>query len=184
VLRKLRFLAAALAALALLTANIGAASAHQWGSWHWDKTGPQIVIQEYIYGTNQDEAEFSRQDGWNKISILYNYRVNYHTDVSVFGGNFGATGWWGLASIEDSDWSWGCFGWCHIAHAHARYNSYYGGTTGYGGDVQGVFCQEVAHTWGLDHSNTGDCMGKGYYNNENFYGPHNNADFYNMYRFH
>ena len=51
-------------------------------------------------------------------------------------------------------------------------------------DIQGIFCQEIAHGWGLGHSNTGDCMGKTYYNNINYYGPHNSADFYNMYRYH
>ena len=39
--------------------------------------------------------------------------------------------------------------------------------------------------WGLDHSNTGDCMGLGYYSTTTYYyGAHNNTDFYNLYRFH
>jgi hypothetical protein len=181
VLRRIQLFAVVFATVALLAANVGVASAHQWSNWHWDKSGPMIVIQNYIFGTNTAQAELARQDGWNKIGILYNYSVNYHTDVSVFGGNYGPTGWWGLASIEDADWGWHCFGWCHIGHAHARYNSYYGGTAA---DIQGVFCQEIGHAWGLDHSNTGDCMGKGYFNNINVYGPHNNTDFWNMYRFH
>jgi hypothetical protein len=166
----------------LMTLNAGVASAHNWGSWHWDKTGSHIQIQSQIYGNTQTQAEAARVDAWNKIGILYNYRVNYHTDVSVFDGNFGATGWAGLASIESSAWDWGCFGWCHITHAHARYNSYYGGSTNY---IQGVYCQEVFHTYGFDHSDTGDCMGLGYFaSGTDYYGPHNNTDFYNRYRFH
>jgi len=167
---------------ALLTLNVGVANAHNWGSWHWNKSGSQIVIQSYIYGNTQGQAEAARVDAWNKIGILYNYRTNTHTDVSVFDGNFGATGWAGLASIESSAWDWGCFGWCHITHAHARYNSYYGGSSGY---IQGVYCQEVFHTYGFDHSDTGDCMGLGYYaSGTYYYGPHNNSDFYNRYRNH
>ncbi|HEY3107980.1 MAG TPA: hypothetical protein VGL23_04465 [Chloroflexota bacterium] len=188
--KKLKFLLAGVLTTGLLVANIGVASAHQWcsgwpsGCFHWDKGGSMIVIQNFIYGSTTTQAEWARQDGWNKIGILYNYSVPYHTDVSVFDGNFGPTGWWGLASLESVDWDWGCFCYDHISHGHARFNTYYGGTTGYGGDIQGVYCQEIAHTWGLQHSDTGDCMGKGYFNNLNFYGPHNNADFYGMYRFH
>jgi hypothetical protein len=179
--RKFKLMAVALATVSLLAANIGVASAHRWGSYHWDKGGSSIVIQNYIFGGTQARAEAARVNGWNTIGILYNYRVNYHTDISVFDGNFGATGWWGLASLEDLDWDWGTWWWTHIDHAHARYNSYYGGTAA---DIQGIYCQEIAHGWGLDHSNTGDCMGKTYYNNINVYGPHNNTDFFNMYRYH
>jgi len=151
------------------------ATAHNWGNWHWNKTGSQIVIQSYIYGGTAGQAEAARQDAWNKIGILYNYSVTYHTDVSVFDGNFGATGWVGLASLESVSGD-------HILHGHARYNTYYGGSSLY---IQGVYCQEVFHTYGFDHSNTGDCMGLGYYSSTTYYmGPHNNDDFYNRYRYH
>jgi len=185
---RLKLLFGAAMAVALLAANIGVASAHQWcagwpdGCFHWNKGGSQIIIQNWNYASNWQAAENARQDGWNKIGILYNYNVNYHTDISVFDGNFGATGWAGLATIEGLDFDWGCLCWDHINHAHARYNTYYGGGQQY---IQGVFCQEIAHGWGLDHSNTGDCMGLGYYaGSTDYYGPHNNTDFYNMYRFH
>jgi hypothetical protein len=72
--------------------------------------------------------------------------------VHVFDGNYGANGWAGLASLESVSGS-------HILHAHARINYYYSMSSGY---KQGVFCQEVGHTFGLDHSNTGSCMGLGY----------------------
>ena len=120
-----------------------------------------------------------RQNGWNTIGILYNYRVNYHTDVSVFDANYGATGWLGLTTLETVDFDWSCFCWDHVSHAHAVYNSYYPLTGGYGGGVQGVFCHEVGHSWGFNHGGT-DCMA----GTSNFYGPHNNGDFYDMYRFH
>ncbi len=175
----LSFAALLLMVGAMLAANIGVASAHNWSGWHWDKSGSHIQIQSYIYGNTQAEAQAARQDAWNKIPILFNYSVNYHTDVSVFDGNFGNTGWAGLASIESSSWDWGCFWSCHITHAHARYNSYYGGGSQY---IQGVYCQEVFHTYGFDHSDTGDCMGLGYFaSGTSYYGPHNNSDFYNRY---
>lgn len=163
----------------LVALNAGVANAHNWGSWHWDKSGSQIVIQSQIYGSTTTEAEAARQNAWNTIGILYNYRVDYHTDVSVFDGNFGDTGWGGLASIESSAWDWGCFGWCHITHGHARFNTFYGGGSAW---TQGVYCQEAFHTYGFDHSDTGDCMGLGYFaSGTSFMGPHNNTDFYNRY---
>jgi hypothetical protein len=184
--RKLKFMAVALATVSLFAANLGVVSAHQWWRYHWDKSGSSIVIQDWIYGSTTAPAENARQNAWNTVGILYNYSVPYHTDISVFDGNFGATGWWGLATLESVDFDfWGCLCYDHISHAHARFNTYYGGSTAYGGDVQGVYCQEIAHGWGLDHSPSSDCMAKGYYSpSSNFYSGHTNSDFYNMYRFH
>lgn len=168
--------------LGLLAANTGMAYAHNWGSWHWDKSGSKIVIRSMIWGQTAAQAEAARVDAWNKIGILYNYRSDTHTDVSVFDENSGATGWGGLATIKDSSWAWHCFSYCHITHAHAQVNTYYWqSSAGY----QGIHCQEVFHAYGFDHSDTGDCMGKGYYSSgTNYYGPHNNTDFYNRYRNH
>ena len=96
---KIKLLIGVTMTVALLAANIGVASAHQWcagypqGCFHWDKSGPQIVIQNYNYASHWQDAENARLNGWSSIGILYNYGVNYHTDISVFDGNFGATGW-------------------------------------------------------------------------------------------
>lgn len=178
-LRRLRIATLVLLIGGLFTVNVGIASAHNWGSWHWDKSGSHIQIQSYIFGSSQTQAEAARQDAWNNVSNLYNYRVNYHTDVSVFDGNFGATGWGGLASIESTAWDWGCFDWCHVTHAHARFNIYYGGSDSY---KQGVYCQEVYHTYGFDHNNTGGCMGLGYFaGSGNTLSSHDASDFYNRY---
>ncbi len=181
--RKLKLMLPLMFLFALAAANIGMASAHNWGGWHWDKSGANIQIQEWQYGSTTAQAEAARLDKWNNIGILYNYSVNYHTDVSVYDGNFGDTGWGGLASIESSSWDWGC--WCsdHISHAHARFNTYYGTSDTWW--IQGVYCQEVFHTYGFDHDNTGGCMGLGYFpGSSNVIDQHNADDFYNRYRFH
>jgi len=111
---------APLMVLGLLAANgyFYQAHAHNWNGWHWDKGGSQIVIYNYNYASSPYAAA-AIQNGWNSIGILYDYSVNYHTDISVFDGNFGATGWSGLAEIWDS-WDWGCWCWDHISHGHAR----------------------------------------------------------------
>jgi predicted Zn-dependent protease len=180
--RHLKFLAGLTAIFGLLILNLHVARAHNWSNYHWDKSGSRIVIQTQNTATQWQAAENARLDMWNKIWILYNYSVNYHTDISVFDGNYGATGWIGLASIESTAWDWGSWSWSHITHGHARYNAYYPASQGY---IQGVFCQEIFHTYGFDHSNTGDCMGLGYYNSDKFnLSQHNVDDFYNRYRNH
>jgi hypothetical protein len=186
-LRRFKGLIAPILVAGLLFANFSVltAHAHNWGGWHWDKSGPAIYIYQYNTASQYGLAEAARQNAWNTISILYNYNTNTHTDVSVFDGNFGNTGWGGLAEIWDS-WDWGCWCWDHITHGHARYNSYYGGDARW---IQGVFCQEVFHTYGFTHSNDGGCMGLGYWYGTEvpgaiFLNGHNNSDFYNRYRNH
>ena len=156
--------------LGLGMVNIQALQAHNWGSWHWDKNR----INLWVYGTNQTEARNAIAD-WDSHTDLSLPLAGSHTDVSVYGANAGATGWAGLATIVNSDFDWWhLWCWCKITHAHATYNTYYGYSSA---SAQGVFCQEVGHTFGLDHSATGDCMAKGYYSpSSNFTSPHNWAD--------
>ena len=180
--RHLKFVGGLAVILGLLIANLGVASAHNWANWHWDKSGSRIQIQSYIYGGTTAEAEAARVDAWNKIGILYNYRVNYHTDVSVFDGNFGDTGWGGLASIESSAWDWGSWSYSHITHAHARLNTYYPSSSWW---KQGIYCQEVFHTYGFDHNASGGCMGLSYYSGQgNTLTSHDVNDFFGRYHNH
>ncbi|HEX9272168.1 MAG TPA: hypothetical protein VGA01_08140 [Candidatus Binatia bacterium] len=167
---KLKVLAMCGIVALLVLLNVQLAYGHDWWWYCWHK-GSTLGV--WVYGSNQAEANAALND-WDSHTHVNFSRPGSHTDISVWGANFGATGWWGLASIESTsyDW-WHHWWWCRIEHAHARYNSYYGGTSG---DIQGVLCQEIGHTLGLDHSNTGDCMGKSYYNNINVTGPHNWSD--------
>lgn len=177
--RRLTLLAGIAVALALLAGNFQVASAHNWKSYHWHKSGNAITFKHYNTAYNRTAAERARQDGWNKISILYNYSVDYHTDVHVYDAHFWNQTWVGLATIQSVAWDGGTWSYSHITHAHAIYNRRYGDSNQ--ARIQGVFCQEIFHAYGFDHSNTGDCMGLGYYNNIYYYGPHNNTDFYNRY---
>jgi hypothetical protein len=130
------------------------AQAHQWGCWHWHRSSPA-----YVYNYNQSSStsfnsiEAARSDIHARPHPVYLYGLNYHTDLSSLDGYFGFTGWVGLAQIMN-------YSGCHILHAHATMNLSY---VPYGYNIQGTMCQELAHGLGLDHSDTGDCMGLGYY---------------------
>jgi hypothetical protein len=179
-LRRFKLIIPMLLALFMLGANlqIFTAHAHNWNGYHWNKGG-NIYIYEQNFATYFADAEAARVDKWNRIGILWNYRVDSHTDVSVYDGNWGATGWSGLASLEDMDWDWGCWCYNHIAHGHARYNAYYA-TSAWGRKY--IFCQEVFHTYGFDHDNYGGCMD--YNGTQNITVPHNVNDFYGRYQNH
>lgn len=163
----------AIALLVLANLFVGSrAFAHQWGSWHWNRYGSSVTIQAYNTATYRTEASNAIND-WSNNTILYVPQVGGHTDISVFDGNYGATGYGGLAEIISYTTG------SHITHGHARLNYYYSySSTG----KQGVFCQEVGHLFGLTHSNDG-CMGMGYFNNIYYTVQHNWNDIYNMYRY-
>ncbi len=161
----------------LVALNYQLAHAHRWSKWHWDKK--TIKVKMWNCGA---DTEAARND-WDSHTDLSLPTSNSHTDISFWCGNWGDTGWWGLASIEDADWDWHCWWYCKVDHGHARFNAFYGGSTGTGtgSDRRGVLCQEIGHLFGLDHSNTGDCMGKTYFNNINVSGSHNWSDINSMY---
>lgn len=173
----LRRLTWGLCALVLLAINIKLATAHRWSSWHQ----PDKALNTWNFAVHLAEAEAALND-WDSHTGLSFPRKTSYTDISVFDGNYGDTGWGGLASAEDAGFGWwDCWWWCHIDHGHARVNTFYtGNPAGFSADIQGIFCQEIGHLLGLDHSNDG-CMGKGYYNNLNVTVQHNWTDISSLY---
>lgn len=133
---------------------VGTANAHNWSCWKQ----PNRTVYAYNTAVLSSQANAALSE-WDTKTILAVPRVNYHTEISVFDGYYGNTGWAGIASIESASG-------CNILHGHARVNRSYSYTSnGY----RGIFCQEVGHLFGLDHSNDGGCMGGGYFYSINTY---------------
>ena len=131
----------------LLVAGLmgSAAEAKRWGCW--------IQADRNVKIRNTASNASAAVSDWNNLTILNLSSVSSGEETYVFNANSGNTGWGGLASITR-------YSGCTILRATAQLNTYYSWTTN---AARGVHCQEVGHTFGLDHSNDGGCMGGGYW---------------------
>ncbi len=164
--KKLSILALSVFVTALLAINVKLAYAHNWGLWCWH-TGSTVNV--WIWGTHQNHANTALNDWDSHTDVNFN-RVNYHTEISLFGKNWGATGWYGLASIKKVEYDyWHHWWWCRIKHAHATLNTFYVRSNPH--KYHRTFCMEIGHCLGLAHSPHG-CMGT----TLNHTVPHNWAD--------
>jgi hypothetical protein len=168
-LRKLVVLAALAVAAAALA---GSASAnHSWGKYHWARTANPFSL---VLGSNTTSPWSSMlgtaSKQWNAStgpSTVLNTSVGPGDDkdrsacpavqgkVEVCNADYGNTGWLGVAQI------WIYRGGSHIAQGTVELNDYYfsgAGGVGYAynnsAEQQHVVCQEVGHTFGLDHQDT------------------------------
>lgn len=122
-----------------------AAEARRWGCW--------IQADRNVRVRNTASNATAAVNEWNSRTILNISSVSSGEETYVFNANSGNTGWGGLASITN-------YSGCTILRATAQLNTYYSWTAN---AARGVHCQEVGHTFGLDHSNDGGCMGGGYW---------------------
>lgn len=143
---------------------------HAWGTYHWARTANPFTLK---LGDNVSSAWDSylvaASSDWSASSVLDTAIIRGGTDgrrcratsgrVEVCNAQYGANGWLGLASI----WASGS----HITKGTAKMNDTYFNTATYNTPAwkQFVVCQEVAHTFGLDHQdeafanpNLGSCM--------------------------
>jgi len=134
-------------AASLLIAGLAgqAAQAHQWGCF--------IQTDRNVKVRNTSSSATAAINDWNNQTILNISSVSSGEETYAFSANSGNTGWGGLATLTSVSG-------CTILKATAQLNTYYSWTTN---AARGVFCQEIGHTFGLDHSNDGGCMGGGYW---------------------
>jgi hypothetical protein len=148
----------------------GALADHSWGNYHWVRSGTPFAL---ALGDNVSQAWdaylATASVEWNRRGVLETTIVGGGTRpktckptagrVEVCSERYGYNGWLGLAQI------WISGG--HITQAVTKLNDNYFSTAKY--NTQGwrnlVMCQEVGHTFGLDHQdeefsngNLGTCM--------------------------
>lgn len=165
------FAVAATAALLPLVVAGSAEANHAWGGYHWARTSNPFTVQ---LGDNVSSAWDGSLAGastdWSKSTVLDTTVVAGSTKprtckatsgmVQVCNASYGNTGWLGVASISVT-------GGTHITQGTVKLNDTYFNTAQYNTPAWRalVTCQEVGHTFGLDHQdevfdnpNLGTCM--------------------------
>lgn len=134
---------------------------HSWGGYHWARTTPQFTLK---LGDNLTSADWKSHlaqtsSDWNSgnsavltaiVAGQSNRRCSMVAGTTqVCNGTYGNNGWLGLASINVT-------GGTHITQGSAKMNDTYFKTSKYNNpnEREHVVCQEVAHTFGLDHQST------------------------------
>ena len=156
--------------ISLMAFALVASASHSWGGYHWARTANPFVLK---LGDNVSSVWDSylgvASSDWSKSSVLDTAVISGNTDprrcratngrVEVCNSKYGNNDWLGIASI----WVSGS----HITQGTVKVNDTYFNTPTYNTPAwrQFVVCQEVGHTFGLDHqditfdnSNLGTCM--------------------------
>jgi predicted Zn-dependent protease len=146
------------AALVVLVLAIPAVllASHSWGGYHWARTSNPLSLK---VGNNMDSTWSpylnTALSDWNQSTVLNLAPVAGTSNrrcamvsgtVQVCNGKYGNNGWLGLASIYIK-------GGVHITQGSAKMNDTYFLTSKYNNPNERlhVVCQEIGHTWGLDH---------------------------------
>ncbi|MDX6515246.1 MAG: hypothetical protein QOH73_912 [Gaiellaceae bacterium] len=156
-----RFFSAALLA-GVLIAAIGATVAsanHSWGGYHWARTANPFTVRlgDNVSGP-WDAMLVTAANDWTQSTVLDTPVVAGQAKprscrptsgrVEVCSANYGNTGWLGIAQIWIT-------GGTHITQGTVKNNDYYFGNSTYAynntAEMQHVICQEIGHTFGLDH---------------------------------
>lgn len=162
---------AATAALLPLFAAGSAEATHSWGGYHWARTSNpfSLSLGDNVSSTWDSYLQVASSD-WSASTVLDTTVVPGSTSprtckatsgmVQVCNATYGQTGWLGIASISVT-------GGTHITQGTVKLNDTYFNTAKYNTPAWRamVTCQEVGHTFGLDHQdevfdnpNLGTCM--------------------------
>ena len=158
-------------ALALLAFQASPSANHSWKKYHWARSQNPFTLKlgdNVSSGWDTYLAEASQD--WTQSAVLNTTIVGGRTTgstcaptqgrVEVCNAAYGNAGWLGVAQI------WITRG-THIAQGTAKMNDTYFNEAQYNSPAwrRLVMCQEVAHTFGLDHqdenfnnANLGSCM--------------------------
>lgn len=142
---------------------------HSWGGYHWARTVNPFTLKlgdnlssNWKPYLNTASNDWSQSDILDTATVSGQARSNCKATlgrVEVCNNTYGKNGWLGVAQI----WTNGL----HITQAVTKMNDTYFKSTTYNTPAwkQMVLCQEVGHTFGLDHqdenftnANLGTCM--------------------------
>ncbi|KUL46987.1 hypothetical protein ADL12_00655 [Streptomyces regalis] len=145
------------AAAATLTFSTPAQASHSWGGYHWARTANPFTLKlgDNLNSTWDSHLSTASSD-WSKSAVLDTTVVAGQSSarrcaattgrVEVCNNTYGNNGWLGIASISIT-------GGTHITSGTVKLNDTYFNTATYNTPAwrQLVTCQEVGHTFGLDH---------------------------------
>ncbi|MCH8996839.1 MAG: hypothetical protein IID48_01065 [Proteobacteria bacterium] len=153
---------------------------HQWSSYHWERDGVDPLTlsmgdNHSVFNSGDRTADWPSIFGdvvadWGRTETdgSGGYGGAHLDTVGTSGGSgniesfnddYGDNGWLGLASIWVSRGKNK-----HITRGEAKVNEYFITLAGYEGfnelnEWQQVMCQEIGHTFGLNHNREGDTGG-------------------------
>jgi hypothetical protein len=145
--------------LAIMAFPSSASANHSWGGYHWARTSNPFTIKlgDNVSGL-WDGMLVTASNDWTKSTVLNTQVVAGGTRpkqckptsgrVEVCSANYGGQQWLGLAQIWIT-------GGVHIVQGVVKNNDFYFGDSTYQynntAEMQHVICQEIGHTFGLDH---------------------------------
>src|SRR6266540_2131885 len=156
------FLVVSITILALVAFPSSASANHSWGGYHWARTSNPFTIKLGDNVSGQWDAMLvTASSDWSKSNVMDTTIVTGGAKprncrptsgrVEVCNASYGNTGWLGVAQIWIT-------GGTHITQGTVKNNDYYFGSSSYQynntAEMQHVICQEVGHTFGLDHQST------------------------------
>ncbi|OGF61601.1 hypothetical protein A2662_04265 [Candidatus Giovannonibacteria bacterium RIFCSPHIGHO2_01_FULL_45_33] len=148
----------AVALFALLGLSVGAVAlaTHSWGGYHWARTANPFTLKlGDNLSTAWDPFLAAASSDWSVSTVLDTEVVPGSTTakrckptagrVEVCNSKYGRNGWLGIAGIYVNG--------AHITQGYVKMNDTYFSTAYYNTPEwkQLVLCQEIGHTFGLDH---------------------------------
>ncbi|HYI46617.1 MAG TPA: hypothetical protein VE174_14260 [Actinomycetota bacterium] len=155
----LKMIAVVTMAAGLTVGPVAVAEAHPWRCqgntpYHWASSGGEVAVAtEFQNLQPKKPAKKAAKDLMAKAPFIKINTVASGGQMTIVDGNEGDKGWAGLAVVKPNAA-------CEIVHADVILNTFYGTQ---GSLAQGIYCQEIGHSFGLDHSDDGSCMGLGYF---------------------
>ena len=147
---------------ALVAFPASAGASHSWGGYHWARTANPFTLKlgDNVSGA-WDAMLVTASNDWSQSTVMDTTIVAGGTRpktcrpttgrVEVCNASYGNTGWLGVAQI------W-LTGGTHITQGTVKNNDTYFGNSTYqynnAAEMQHVICQEIGHTFGLDHQST------------------------------